>query len=83
MCIQKVQLRRGDGLFEQRAQITQPPRAMMQGFLRSTFQGFDRMLLGQRQQAVQNRTPMGPRCCTIASAQLPVCAPISRARSSK
>ena len=54
MCIQKVQLRRGGDLLEQRAQITQPPRAMMQSFLRSTFQCFDRMLLGQRQQAMQN-----------------------------
>ena len=54
MCIQKVQLRRGGGMFEQRAQITQPPRAMMQSFVGSTFQCFDRMFLRQRQQAMQN-----------------------------
>ena len=31
----------------------------------------------------RTRAPMGPRCCGIASAQLPVCGPISRARSSR
>src|SRR6267378_6950777 len=51
---QKVQLGRWPGLFQQGAQVAQPPRAMMQGFLRRAFQRLDRMFLGQRQQAVQD-----------------------------
>ena len=54
MRFQKVQLRRRGGLFEQGAQIAQAPGAVMQGGLGRLFQGFDRMLLRQRQQAIQN-----------------------------
>ena len=54
MRFQKVQLRRRGGLFEQGAQVAQAPGAVMQGFLRRLFQGFDRMLLRQRQQAMQD-----------------------------
>ena len=50
----KVQLRRRAGLFHQRAQVAQAPRAVMQGFLGGAFQRLDRMLLRQRQQAVQD-----------------------------
>ena len=56
---------------------------MVQGLLGSAFQRGDGMFAASDNRPCNTRVPMGPRCCTIASAQLPVCVPISRARSSR
>ena len=80
MRFQKVQLRCRSGLVQQGTQVAQAPRAMMQRNLGGAFQGGYGMFAGQRQQAVQDPDADGT---AIASAQLPVCAPINRARSSR
>ena len=58
---QKVQLRRSPSRFEQRAQVVQVPRAVVQRFLGRAFQCLGGMLLRQRQQAVQDPDANGSR----------------------
>src|SRR5690606_13056539 len=54
MSVEKIQLRRWPGLFQQGTQIPQPPCAVMQGLLRSVLQGGDGMFASEGQQAMQH-----------------------------